>query len=414
MFTGIPGEAAGMADRAVQATGLTPGRFAVLLAAAMTVSMAYGVTLPFLPFILARLVDSSTVPWHTGVLTALYTLALFFLSPLWGILSDRFNRRIVISLGLIGSGISLVLLDNVPSLTMLYASRMLSGIFSAAVLPATLAYVAETCDAADRPRRFAIVASFTSLGFMLGPMVGGWFSSMVLSPPAAMRLAGVLMPDSPFFIIALVSALCASGMALLSMPHKQFLLAGNNEVVRRSEKNRVRWALLFTLATVFGVSTAEVGITLLGKQKLSLDPGAISQFFVVCSLVMITVQIGLLPVLMRKFSIQALLVFAFVSGAFGLGLIPFAKSAQAIDVLFGMIAAGTGILVPILAGVISEAAGQGQGKALGQQTSAANLGQAVAAASSGMLFMAAPAAPFLVAASMLAAGAVIVQWRRMA
>ena len=410
MFTGIPGEAA---DMAVQVTGLTPGRFAVLLASAMTVSMAYGVTLPLLPFILARLVDSSAVPWHTGLLTALYTLALFLLSPLWGILSDRLNRRIVISLGLIGSGISLILLDNVSSLTMLYASRMLSGIFSAAVLPATLAYVAETCDASDRPRRFAIVASFTSLGFMLGPMVGGWFSSMVLSPPAAMRLAGVLMPDSPFFVIALVSALCASGMALLSMPHKQFLLAGSNKV-RRGEKNRVRWALLFTLATVFGVSTAEVGITLLGKQTLSLDPGAISQFFVVCSLVMITVQIGLLPMLMRKFSIQTLLIFAFVSGASGLGLIPFAKSTQAIDVLFGMIAAGTGILVPVLASIISEAAGQEQGKALGQQTSAANLGQAVAAASSGALFMAAPAAPFLVAASMLAAGAVIVRWRRMA
>ena len=215
------------------------------------------------------------------------------------------------------------------------------------------------------------------------------------------------MPDSPFFVVALVSALCASGMALLSMPHKQFLLAGNNEV-SRSEKSRVRWALLFTLATVFGVSTAEVGITLLGKQSLSLDPGTISQFFVVCSLAMITVQIGLLPMLMRKFSIQTLLVFAFVSGASGLGLIPFTKSTQAIDVLFGMIAAGTGI---ILAGVISEAAGQAQGKVLGQQTSAANLGQAVAAASSGTLFMAAPAAPFLVAALMLAAGAVIVGWR---
>ncbi|MBY0576193.1 MAG: MFS transporter [Gallionellaceae bacterium] len=403
-------------DRVVREAGLTPSRFAVLLASAMTVSMAYGVTLPFLPFILERIVGpgySGTVPWHTGALTASYTLALFLLSPMWGVLSDHYNRRIVISVGLIGSGISLVLLDNVSSLTMLYVSRMLSGIFSAAVLPATLAYVAEACDADDRPRRFAIVASFTSLGFMLGPMVGGWLSSMVLSPPAAMRLAGVLMPDSPFLVIALVSALCASGMALLSMPHHQPRLT-MGEGVPSAKKKQIRWALLLTLATVFGVSTAEVGITLLGKQSLSLDPSAISQFFVVCSLVMITVQIGILPMLMRKFSIQTLLAFAFVLGAFGLGLIPFAKSTQVIDVLFGMIAAGTGILVPVLASVISEAAGQEQGKVLGQQTSAANLGQAVAAASSGALFIAAPAAPFLVAASMLAAGALIVRWSKMA
>jgi MFS family permease len=290
---------------------------------------------------------------------------------------------------------------------------MLSGIFSAAVLPATLAYVAETSSEADRPRKFAIVASFTSIGFMLGPMVGGWLASMVLSPPAGMRLAGVLMPDSPFFVIALMSILCASGIVLISMPHNQPLLVLGEEVVF-TEKKQIRLALLLTMATVFGVSTSEVGITLLGKQSLSLSPSAISQFFVVCSLVMITVQIGIFPILMRKFSIQTLLVSAFVLDASGLGLIPYAKSTQIIDVLFGMIAAGTGILIPVLSSVISEAAGQKQGKALGQQASSANLGQAIAAASTGALFFTAPSVPFLLAASMLAVGAVIVWWRKMA
>lgn len=399
------------AERAVPVTRLTLVHLTVLLAATMMVSMAYGVTLPFLPSILERVLppeQSGTIPFHTGLLTALYSLALFLLSPLWGILSDRFNRRIVIAFGLIGSGASLILLDNVSGLTMLYASRMLSGIFSAAVLPATLAYVAETCSEADRPRKFAIVASFTSLGFMLGPMVGGWLASMVLSPPAGMRLAGVLMPDSPFFVIALLSILCAAGIVLLTMPHNRPRLAMGDEGMI-TEKKQIRLALLLTMATVFGVSTAEVGITLFGKQSLSLDPSAISQFFVVCSLVMITVQIGIFPILMRKFSIQTLLVSAFVLDAFGLGLVPFAKSTQIIDVLFGMIAAGTGILIPVLASVISEAAGQEQGKALGQQASSANLGQAIAAASTGALFFTAPAMPFLVAASMLAAGVLIVR-----
>lgn len=398
-------------ERAIPVTALASSRFVLLLACVMTISMAYGVTLPVLPFILERLLphgQSGAVPWHTGLLTALYTLALFLLSPLWGVLSDRFNRRVVIALGLIGSAASLVLLDNVSSLTMLYASRMLSGIFAAAVLPATLAYVAETCKAADRPRKFAIVASFTSLGFMLGPTIGGWLSSMVLLPPAGMRLAGVLMPDSPFFVIALLGILCASGIVLLSMPHNQPRL-GMVDEVKHVEKKEIRWALLLTLITVFGVSTAEVGITLLGKQSLSLAPSAISQFFVVCSLVMITVQIGFFPILMRKFSIQNLLVSAFILAAFGLGMIPYTKSTQVLDILFGMIAAGTGILVPVLASVISEAAGQRQGKALGQQTSAANLGQAIAAAATGGLFFTAPAVPFLMSASMLAAGAWIVR-----
>lgn len=172
-------------ESAIPATTLTPGHFVVLLSAAMAVSMSYGVTLPFLPFILERVLQpeqSDAVSWHSGLLTASYTWALFLLSPLWGAFSDRLNRRAVIALGLLVSGASLILLDNVSSLTMLYASRMLGGIFAAAVLPAALAYIAETCAASDRPRKFAVVASFTSHGFMLGPMVGGGLSSMVLLP----------------------------------------------------------------------------------------------------------------------------------------------------------------------------------------------------------------------------------------
>ena len=98
--------------------------FAILLAAVLSVSMAYGVTLPFLPFLLERLMGPSqlsAMPWHAGLLTGLYTIAIFLLSPFWGILSDRMNWR-VIPIGLFGSSISLVVLDDVSSMTTLYAA----------------------------------------------------------------------------------------------------------------------------------------------------------------------------------------------------------------------------------------------------------------------------------------------------
>lgn len=75
------------AERAVPVTRLTLVHLTVLLAATMMVSMVYGVTLPFLPSILERVLppeQSGAVPFHTGLLTALYSLALFLLSPLWG------------------------------------------------------------------------------------------------------------------------------------------------------------------------------------------------------------------------------------------------------------------------------------------------------------------------------------------
>ncbi len=385
--------------------------FAILLAAVLSVSMAYGVTLPFLPFLLERLMGPSqlsAMPWHAGLLTGLYTIAIFLLSPFWGILSDRMNWR-VIPIGLFGSSISLVVLDDVSSMTTLYAARMAAGVFAAAVLPAALAYVARTCEPADKPRMFSFVASFTSLGFMLGPMVGGWLSSMVLSPSPEMKVAKILMPDSPFFVVASVTLLCSLVTLWLPAPRTQPRMP-QKEPTRPADSARVRWALLLTLITVFGVTSFEVGVTLLGKQVLSLTPSEISQFFVVCSLVMIAIQIGFFPILIHRFSIRTLLLFSFILAMFGIAAIPYMRQVLIMDLFIVMIATGSGILAPLLSNMISGAAGQAQGTAFGQQASVANLGQAVAAATTGALFSFASAASFLLAASFFAAAACMV-WR---
>jgi MFS family permease len=386
--------------------GLTPFGFAILLSAVLSVSMAYGVTLPVLPFLLERIVGpGDAVSWHTGMLTGLYMFALFLMSPVWGALSDRFDRRAIIATGLVGSSAGLFLLDNAASLTALYVARALSGALAAAVLPAALAYVAETAKATERPRKFAIVASATTLGFMLGPVLGSWLSPMIISPPEGMRLAGGVMLDSPFFAVALIGLLPALGTLHLSSllrDRRNAPLDGT-----KTEKMRIRQGLLLTLMTVFGISAAEVGVTLLGKQSLFLGPREISQFFLICSATMIAVQLGIFPFLIKIFRVRTLLVSAFIPVSLGVGLIPYAGSVMKINFLFGLIAAGVGILIPVLAALISEAAGAEQGKALGQQTSSANLGQAFAAAVTGALYLVTPATPFLAASLVLAAGTVI-------
>ena len=59
---------------------------AVLMLSVFTVSMAYGVVLPLLPYLIERLLgtggDSAQVSRATGLLTGLYTLSIFCLPPL--------------------------------------------------------------------------------------------------------------------------------------------------------------------------------------------------------------------------------------------------------------------------------------------------------------------------------------------
>lgn len=75
------------------ASGVPLSTMAVLMASVFTVSIGYGVVLPLLPYLIERLLgtdsDAAQVSRSTGLLTGLYTLALFLFAPVWGHLSDR-------------------------------------------------------------------------------------------------------------------------------------------------------------------------------------------------------------------------------------------------------------------------------------------------------------------------------------
>ena len=89
---------------------------AALLVAAFVVSLAYGIALPMLPFLLERrLGPGADVSWHTGLLTGTYTLALFLFAPLWGRISDHRKRRTIILIGMAGFTVSLLLFAFIDS-----------------------------------------------------------------------------------------------------------------------------------------------------------------------------------------------------------------------------------------------------------------------------------------------------------
>ncbi|MEJ7930192.1 MFS transporter [Ramlibacter sp. AN1015] len=372
---------------AVAAAGVARGgalrHFLVLLLAAAAVSMSYGVTLPLLPALLGRLQVVATAA-HTGWLTGAYTLALFACSPLWGALSDRADRRWVVAAGLAGAALSLAAFDAASSLQALYASRILAGAVSAAVLPTVLAYVVETTAPAGRQRRFAWISSATALGFLLGPVAASLASDVPL-------LTGV----------SWVAILCAvAGALAFGLPPPVSGMAHPHAASSPSpQADGWIWrSLLLTGLVVFGITVAEVGLTLLLRN--------VAIYFAICSAVMVLVQLAAYPVLERKVGEHRLVTGALAAMATGLSLLAWPASWTP-AVAFVLAAAAIGILIPALAVRISMAAGANQGWAMGRQAAAANLGQAIGAGVTGTLFAAGAGVPFLLAAALLAAGVLI-------
>jgi MFS family permease len=121
----------------------------------------------------------------TGLLTGLYTLSLFLFAPVWGWLSDRHGRRTILLIGLVGFSGTMFIFSFMENLPALYAERILSGMFAAAVTPVALAAIgdlASTDDAQGRRLTFISLAGIS--GFLLGPMLGVFIS----------RGAGSLLP----------------------------------------------------------------------------------------------------------------------------------------------------------------------------------------------------------------------------
>jgi MFS family permease len=85
--------------------------------------LGIGIVLPLLPEYV-KIVERSTWPWLAenralivGALTASYALMQFLFAPVLGALSDRFGRRPVLLLSLMGTGLSYLVFALTENLT---------------------------------------------------------------------------------------------------------------------------------------------------------------------------------------------------------------------------------------------------------------------------------------------------------
>jgi DHA1 family tetracycline resistance protein-like MFS transporter len=117
-----------------------------------------------------------------GLLIALYSLMQFVGAPVLGSLSDRFGRRPVILLSLLGSGLDYFFLAFAPSLGWFFVGRIISGLTGANFGAAT-AYIADISPPEKRAANFGLIGAAFGLGFILGPALGGLLGDVGLRVP---------------------------------------------------------------------------------------------------------------------------------------------------------------------------------------------------------------------------------------
>ena len=398
-------------------TNRTDGRFTftlvVLMAAVFTVSVGYGVVLPRLPQLIERLLAGGTeaaqVSRHTGMLTAVYTAALFMFAPMWGRLADRRGARGVLLLGLLGFGVVMMIFSLVESLAAVYAERFLSGMFAAAVSPVAAAVAGGiTTTEQGRARRLAFISMASIAGFMLGPMLGVFVGRIAASFFPFTVSAGSL--SIPLVATASLAFLVACGVGL-AVPVSMGLgrLQKTNKPPVAPTTCLVPKLLVLTFIVSAGIGAFEVALALRGRQELGLSPYQVALMFAECGLVMFMLQAVVFSPRFTPEATRWLITPAFIVLAIGLFLVPWASDFLWMLVTTGAVAASAGVLSPILTYWISSRAGSAQGWQLGRQSAAASLGVTLGSAIGGLSYNFAgfPGAPIIFTAGLAAVGVVL-------
>ena len=117
------------------------------------------------------------------ILSASYALMQFLFSPILGRLSDRFGRKPILVVTSLGTAVSFVLFGWANSVWLIFASRILNGIFGSSVAVAQ-AYIADVTGKHERAEGMGVIGAALGLGLIIGPAMSVFLGHFGFGVPA--------------------------------------------------------------------------------------------------------------------------------------------------------------------------------------------------------------------------------------
>jgi MFS transporter, DHA1 family, tetracycline resistance protein len=142
--------------------------------------MGISLLTPVAPKIALKFSDKAIM---VTMITVMYAGGQFLATPMLGKLGDRYGRRIVLLISLVGQAVGYFIFGLGGSLWILFLGRLIGGI-TAGNLSTASAYIADISTFEDRPKNFAMIGTAWSMGLILGPALGGIFCQISLETPA--------------------------------------------------------------------------------------------------------------------------------------------------------------------------------------------------------------------------------------
>ena len=340
--------------------------------------IGFGIIIPLLPFY-AETFGAS--PQKVTMLMVVFSLSQFIAAPILGSLSDKYGRRIIIWITLIGSIIAYLFLAYSQTLYGLFIARAFAG-FMAGNISTAQAYLTDITDKNNRAKAMGLFGAAFGVGFILGPAMGG-------------ILAGS-DPSNPNVFLPPITAALLSFLALVLAI---FLLKDTRSLIKPFKNKRIssllealkipnlRQLILLSFFVTIVFASMESTFSLWSERTFNWGPKQNGYIFAFAGICGVIVQGFLISSLVKRFGEPFLCAF----GVFlmSLGMLGITISHIHYHAYFSMalIAFGLGLFMPtistLIANIVSE---QRRGWVLGVSQSVSSLARIIGPAMAGIFF----------------------------
>ena len=335
--------------------------------------IGFGIVIPVLPYYVEGTKFNAT-PRAVGLLFASYSVMQLIFTPILGRLSDRYGRRPVLFLSLLGTSLGFMILGFATTLWMLFAGRIIDGITGGNISTAQ-AYIADVTTKEERAKGMGLIGAAFGLGFTFGPAIGGILSKWGISVP---------------FIFAGAMALGNAVLLYFTLPEtvtpdhpaRESAATGRwSQLAAALRQPRLTYVLVIYFLFVVAFSIMTASFALFTMYRFGYDPVHNGYIFMYVGIIGALIQGGLIGRLAKRFGELPLVITGAFCFALALLAIPLMSPGMGLVALLGvggLFGVGNSLATPSLQTLASKSAGAGeQGGVLGVVQSVASLARAV-------------------------------------
>ena len=375
---------------------MTPGgrlslrKLWVLLLNAFLDMLGYAMVFPLLPIYAVRFEADATV---IGLMVASFSLAQVTAAPLWGRVSDRFGRRPVLLVTLVGSASAFAIFAFADAIWMLFLSRIVQGA-SGGTTGVMQAYVGDSVRPEERAKALGWLSAATNTGVMIGPVVGSVVWAFGPEVPGLLA-AGLCLVN---FVLAWFLLPESSSGDTSGSKKKRSIRSMVYETVRHPGRETSELIWIYAIAmTAFSSMTAILAIFLV--ERFAVDESNIGYIFAPMGAVSIIMRAGILGSLVSRFGEVKLMRVGTLLMAVGLLLYPVPTTLPVFLVVMLLMPIGTALLFPATSALLSQRCDPKQlGQVMGVQQSFGGIARIVGPIWAGAAFANfGPGVPFQVA-----------------